>query len=158
MKTLLLAVALSIAVPSIAIGQTLHPDAGRDRVLETVLRAFIDETISEEQLDRDLREYARAFEARPYKVRPAPIEWEKVPQERLFAFMRAIARIMAPDQRALLNGELTVSQAALKMAPFVLISMGHGMEADPDDPRARIRIDQLLTEIRKFSASPDPAK
>ncbi len=145
-------VALTLVVTAAArtAGQALEADPARDLALHATVRAFLDNTISASQLDTDLREYARAFEARPYKVRPAPIDWKSVPQERTFAFMRATARITAPAQQAFFKGELTAQQAALKMAPFLLIFAGYGIDPPPDDPLARPRIDELLAEIRKY--------
>ena len=146
----LVALTLMLAAAPRASGQELQIDRARDLALHATVRAFLDNTISASQLDADLREYARVFEARPYRVRPAPIEWEKIPQERTFAFMRATARITGPAQQAFLKGELTAEQAALKMAPFFLIFVGYGIDPPPDDPHARLRIDELLMEIGKY--------
>jgi hypothetical protein len=152
MKTLLLAFTLIIAMPCHAVGQTVHIDPARDLALHTTIRGFLDGALPEGQLETELRDFARAFEAHPYKMGTAKIDWEKVPQERLFALVRVTDRITSPAQQAFVKGELTPIQAALKMAPFFLIWPGHGMDTPPDDPILRRRTDELLADIHKFSA------
>ena len=137
-------------------GQALPIDAARDRALVTPVRAFLNDTITADRLERELREFARAFETKPYKMFPAPIAFDAVAQDRLFSFVRVVSRVIGPSQQAYMKGELTAQQAALKMAPFLLIWGGYGMDAPPNDPVARVRIDELLSEIGKLAASDVP--
>jgi hypothetical protein len=94
-RKLFVAFTLLIATAVDASAQILLADAQRDRPLYTSLLAFLNDTIAASQLEAELREYARAFEARPYKVGRAPIEWSKFPQERVFAVLGIIGRITA---------------------------------------------------------------
>lgn len=152
----LVALMLILAAPVLALGQALQIDAARDRALTTSVRAFLNDTITADQLERELREFARNFEAKPYKMVPAPVAFDAVPQDRLFAFVRIVSRVIGPAQQAFLKGEVTAQQAALKMAPFFLIWGGYGMDAPQDDPGARARIDELLVEIGKWAAGDVP--
>jgi hypothetical protein len=152
-RRLLITFAFLLAVAIDASGQVLLNNAERDRPLYTSVLAFLNETITANQLEADLREYARAYEAKPYKVGRATIEWTKFPQERLFALLRVIAAITGPAYEAFNKGELTVAQTAVKVAPFFLMWEGYGMDGPPGDSAARLRIDELLAEVHKFSAT-----
>ena len=116
--------ALIIAAPLCAAAQEIDADPARDTALHATIRAFLDDVLSPAQLEAQLREYSRAFEIKPYKVGVAEIDWKKIPQERLSAFARVAARITAPTHQAYLKGELTATEAALKMAPFLLMWQG----------------------------------
>ena len=152
MEKTLVTLALMLAATLPASGQGFTIDPARDLALTATIRAFLDDNLTADQLERDLREYAREFEARPYNVGTANIDWEKLAQERLFAFVRVLAAITMPVQQAFLKGELTPAQAALKMAPFFLMWSGYGMDAPPGEQAARARIYELLLEIGKFHA------
>jgi hypothetical protein len=134
--------------------QTLEIDPARDRAFHDLVRAFLDDKVTAEQLDTDLREYARQFEARPYKLRTGAIEWETVPQARLFRFAEITARITSSAEQAFFRGELTAAEAALKMAAFFLIWRGYGIEPR-DASLARERAQELMRKIGEFAASDD---
>jgi hypothetical protein len=152
---LLFVLTLITAVPGAAAGQSLHIDAARDLGLQTSIRGFLDGTLSATQLETELREYAREFEARPYKVGVANIEWDKVPRERLFAFLRVMSRLDAPVHEKYFKGELSAAQAAVQIAPFLLMWPGYGMDPPTDDPLSRQRIEDLLAKVREYSALAD---
>lgn len=154
MKTLV-ALVLVVAAPCYAVAQIVQIDRARDSGLHAIVRGFLDGTVPANQLDIDLREYARAFEANPYKVDTANIDWEKVPQERMFAFVRAASRITQPSLEAFFKGELSASQAALKIAPFFLMWPGYGMDPPGTDLVSRQRTDELLARIREYTATMD---
>ena len=61
----------------------LAPDADRDRAFHLSIQQFIDYKLSSEELEVRVREHLRQFELKPYKVGAAPIEWLKVPEQRL---------------------------------------------------------------------------
>jgi hypothetical protein len=155
LRKLLLVLTLIAAVPGRAAAQSLHIDAARDLGLLTSVRGFLEGALSAAQLETELREYAREFEARPYKVGVAKIEWDKVPQERLFAFMRITSRLNAPVHEEYFKGELSAAQAAIKIAPFLLMWPGYGMDPPANDPLSRQRTEHLLATIREYSAPAD---
>jgi hypothetical protein len=131
----------------------LQPDPVRDRVLHIAIQEFVDKTLSSEQLEPRIREYITQFESKPYKIGGARIEWQTVPQEWLYAFTRLLARIVEPTQRAFVQGDLTVSEAALRLAPVFLIWGGYGMDPPPNaDVATRQRISELMEKIAEFAA------
>jgi hypothetical protein len=148
---LLVTLAFLVAVAGDVSAQVLLADAKRDRPLYTSVLAFLNDTITINQLEADLREYARAFEEKPYKVGRSPIEWMKFPQERLFALLRVIATITGPAHEAFTKGELTAAQTAVKVAPFFLIWEGYGIDPPTDDALSRVRADELMDEIQVYS-------
>jgi hypothetical protein len=107
-----------------AAAQTLEIDPARDRAFHALVQAFLDDTVTPEQLDTDLREYVAA-------------------------------RITLPAQQAFFKGELTAAEAAVKMAPFVLIWRGYGMDPPDASPLTRERTQELMREIGEFAASED---
>jgi hypothetical protein len=102
------------------------------------------------QLETDLRSYAREFEARPYKVGTAKVDWEKVPQDRMFAFAKAVSDITHSPVAAFFKGELTASQAALKVAPFFLMWPGYDMDPPSPTPLAQKQTEELLAKIGEY--------
>jgi hypothetical protein len=129
----------------------LLADAKRDRPLYTSVLAFLNEKTTANQLEADLREYARAFEARPYKVGRQPIEWMTFPQERLFALLRVIHSVTGSAHEAFTKGKLTAAQTAVRVAPFFLIFEGYGIDPATDDALSRVRADELMDEIQVYS-------
>jgi hypothetical protein len=81
----------------------------------------------------------------------ANIEWDKVPQERLFAFVRVTSGLITPVQQAYFRGELSAAQAAVKMAPFFVMWPGYGIDPPADDPLSRQRTEDLLGKFREYS-------
>ncbi len=154
MKTLV-ALVLMVAAPCYAVAQIVQIDRARDFALHAIVRGFLDGTLPANQLDIDLAEYAHAFEADPYKVGTANIDWIKVPQEQIFAFMRGTSRITQPALEAFFKGELSASHAALKIAPFFLMWPGFGIDPPGTDLVSRQRTDELLARIREYSATMD---
>jgi hypothetical protein len=150
-KRLLVTLAVLLGVTADVSAQILLTNPERDRPLYTAVLAFLNDTISATQLEADLREYARAFEARPYKVGRERIEWMTFPQERLFAVLRIIGTITAPAHEAFTKGELTAAQTAVKVAPFFLIWQGYGIDPPTDDALSRVRTDELVDEIGVYS-------
>ena len=132
------------------IGRFLATDPSRDLALHATVQAFLNSTITVDQLETDLRGYAREFEAGPYKVGAAKIDWEKVPQDRMFAFVRAASNITHPTIAAFFEGELTASQAALKVAPFFLMWPGHGIDPPSATALAQEQTEELLAKIREY--------
>jgi hypothetical protein len=137
--------------PFSARGQMLSIDPTRDLALQDTVQAFLDDKLTANQLEAELRSYIEQFEARPYKVRTIKIDWEKVPQERMFAFVKVSARITSPHTAAFFRGELTAAQTAVKIAPFFLIWPGYGMDPPGADSLSRQRTDELLEKIRTFA-------
>jgi hypothetical protein len=137
--------------PFSARGQMLSIDPTRDLALQDTVQAFLDDKLTANQLEAELRSYIQQFEARPYKVRTMKIDWEKVPQERMFAFAKVSARITGPPTAAFFRGELTAAQTAVKIAPFFLIWPGYGMDPPGADSLSRQRTDELLEKIRTFA-------
>src|SRR5262245_9616685 len=129
-------------------GQVLSIDSARDLALQHTIQAFFDDKLTANELDAELRNYIQEFEAKPYKVRPLKIDWEKVPLERVLAFVKIYSRITGPPITAFLRGELSAAQAAVKIAPFFLIWPGHGMDPPGADSLSRQRTDELLESIR----------
>ena len=125
-------------------------DQSRDLALHTPVQAFLNGTITAEQLETELREYARAFEAHPYKVGVAKIDWQKLPQPRLFAFARAVSRMTHPALDAFYKGELTASQAALKVAPFFVMWPGYGIDPPSATALAQEQTTELLAKIGEY--------
>jgi hypothetical protein len=114
-------------------------------------QAFLDDKLTTNQLELELRRYMQQFETKPYRVRTLKIDWEAVPRERTFAFAKVSARITGPPAAAFFRGELSAAQAALKIAPFLLIWPGHGIEPTNTDSLSRQRTDELLKQIRAFA-------
>ena len=137
--------------PYSAIGQVLSIDPTRDLALQNTVQAFLEDKLTPEQLEAELRSSIEQFEARPYKVCSLKIEWEKVPQERQFAFVKATARITQPPIAAFFRGESTAAQAAVKIAPLFLIWPGYGMDPPGADSLSRQRTNELLEAIRSFA-------
>ena len=54
---------LMLAAPGYAGGQTIQADPARDLVLHSAVLRFLDGVSTVNQLETDLREYIRAFEA-----------------------------------------------------------------------------------------------
>jgi hypothetical protein len=152
---ILVALILIVGAPCYAVAQTIQIDRVRDLALHAIVRGFLDGTVPADQLDIDLREYARAFEANPYKVETANIDWEKVPQERMFAFVRATSLITQPSLEAFFKGELSASQAALKIAPFFLMWPGYGIDPPGTDLVSQQRTDEVLARIHEYAATMD---
>lgn len=152
MIDILVGVALLLASTRDASAQDLRIDSARDLALHGAIQAFLDGSATATELETELRAYAGAFEARPYKVRSALIDWEKVPQERLIAFIRITARITQPTLEAFLKGRMTPVEAARRTAPFFLLWPGYGMDPPDDTPSARARINELLDAVLMFSA------
>ena len=115
------------------------------------LSAFLDGTLTASQLETELRAYAREFEARPYRIRPAEIGWDQVPQERQLALVKVCARITGPATEAFFKGELSAAQAAVKIAPLTLIFPGYGIDPPNTGAMSRQRTDELMAEIRAFA-------
>jgi hypothetical protein len=124
----------------------------RDLALRAIIESALNATISTTQLETDFRTFARDFETRPYKIGDVGIDWEQVPQERIMALFRVIQPIIAPAHEAFAKGEISVEQAALKIAPFVLIGRGFGIESDDPDPRAQQRAAELMSKISDYAA------
>lgn len=149
-KCSLFVLTLVISIAFDVSGQDLATDPSRDLALHTPIRAFLDGALTSDQLETDLREYARAFEARPYKVGGATIDLEKTPQDKLFAFARAVSGLTHPVLAAFFKGELTASQAALKVAPFFLMWPGYGIDPPASTPLARKQTAELLAKIGEY--------
>jgi hypothetical protein len=137
--------------PSSATGQILSIDPKRDLALQDTVQAFLDDKLTANQLEAELRRYIQQFETRPYRVRSLKIDWLKVPQERMFAFSKVSGRITGPPTAAFFRGELSAAQAALKIAPFFLIWPGYGMDPPNTDSQSRQRTDELLEKIGAFA-------
>ena len=128
-------------------------DPTRDLALQDTVQAFLDDKLNENQLEAELRSYIEQFEATPYKVRTMKIDWQKVPQESVFAFVKVFSQITDPAMAAFFKGELSAAQAAAKVAPFFLLWPGHGMDPPSADVLSRQRTDELLENIRAFAGS-----
>jgi hypothetical protein len=134
-----------------AMGQMLAIDPARDLALQNTVQAFLDDKLTTNQLEAELRDYIQQFEAKPYKVRSMNIDWQKVPQERMFALAKVSFRITQLPTAAFFKGELTAAQAAVKIAPFFLMWRGYGLDPENADSLSRRRTDQLLEEIGAFA-------
>ena len=140
-----------LSTPFSATGQVLSIDHTRDLALQNTVQTFLDERLTANQLEAELRSYIEQFETRPYKVRTLKIDWQKVPQERMFAFAKVSARITATPTEAFFRGELSAAQAAVKIAPFFLIWPAYGMDPPSADSLSRQLTDELLENIRRFA-------
>jgi hypothetical protein len=133
-------------------GQSPEPRE-RDRILYARLNEFLEGKLTSDQLEVELRRYGQDFAVQPYRVKSAPIDWQKVPQDRLMRFVELIGRIIAPPQQAFFRGELTATEAAKAVAPFFLLWRGYGMDPPPDaDALWHQRADELLRLISEYAA------
>lgn len=149
-KCLIMVITL-LFIPFSATGQMLAIDPARDLALQNTVQAFLEDKLTTNQLEAELRNYIQQFEAKPYKVRSMNIDWQKVPQERMFAFAKVSVRITEPPTAAFFRGELTAAQAAVKIAPFFLMWPGYGLDPPNADSRSRQRTDDLLGKIGAFA-------
>jgi hypothetical protein len=147
-------IALSLlSSPFSVMSQVLAVDATRDLALQNTVQAFLDDKLTASQLEAELRSYVGQFEARPYKVCTMKIDWQKLPQESVFAFVKVYSRITGPPIAAFFNGDLSAAQAAAKVAPFFLIWPGHGLDPPGADLPSQQRTNELLESIRAFAGS-----
>jgi hypothetical protein len=150
----LLLVGSMLAVTNTVSAQPLEPNADRDQAFHSTIRQFLDNKLTTAQLEVQLRERLRQFEAKPYRVSVAPIERSAIDQERLVAIASVLGALARPTIAAWTKGELTVVQAAVKIAPLFLVWAGYGLE--PANGAILLfserPADELLEEIGKFAA------
>jgi hypothetical protein len=140
-----------LSTPFSVTGQVLSMDPTRDLALQDTVQAFLDDKLTANQLEAELRSYLEQFEMKSYKVRTMKIDWQKAPQERMVAFAKVSARITGPFTAAFFRGELSAAQAALKIAPFFLIWPGYGLDPPGPDSLSWQRTQELLENIRAFA-------
>lgn len=136
-------------------GGPLSADANRDRMLHVPIQDFFEGLLSIEQLNSAMDEYAQQFEAKPYKVTRIVIDLAKGSENRLRAWEQVVLpRLIGPTRRAFKNGTITPAQAAVKVAPFLLVfggPYGFDVRSDAAHDWAQ-RSEELTKEISEFAA------
>jgi hypothetical protein len=130
-------------------GEPLAADPNRDRMLHVPIQEFFEGLATVAQLSVALDEYARQFEAKPYKVGRIGIDLSKVPENRLNTWSEVLLRLIGPTLRAFMDGTITPAQAAVKVAPFLLVFGGpYGF----DPATGPHQSEELTREISEFAA------
>jgi len=117
-------------------------------MLHIPIQQFFEGSTTIEQLNSAIDAYARQFEAKPYKVGRITIDLAKVPEDRLRAWEQVVFRLIGPTLRAFKDGTITPAQAAVKVAPFVLV-FGGPYGFDRPGPN---HSEELTQEISEFAA------
>jgi hypothetical protein len=128
--------------------QALSPDPIRDDELHGYVRQFFDGTLEENDLELKLRGFGRQFETNPYTLTPLRIPATSMPEGRLRQYFDIVLKIVRPTLAAFSRDELTVTETAVKVAPFFLVLGGWFANAPTDVKRSR----ELVEKIREFRA------
>jgi hypothetical protein len=132
------------------LGGPLAADLSRDRMLHVPIQDFFEGLITVERLNSAMDEYAREFETKPYKVGRIAIDLAKVPENQLRAWAQVVLpRLIGPTLQAFIHGTVTPTQAAVKIAPFVLVFGGpYGFDSATGPHLSQ----ELTQKISEFAA------
>jgi hypothetical protein len=150
----MIALSLSVLVFLQTVDRPLEADPVRDRLLQKSIETFFEGAITPDQLDVQLREFARDFEAKPYKVGRSSFDISTVPEETMSKYVNVVTKIIGPPLQRFLKGGLSATEAAIKVAPFLLV-LGGAYGFDPnekDDPIWHARTEELTRRIGEFAA------
>ena len=135
-------------------GQPLIIDPARDLLLHSPIKQFFEGARTCDELDRELRKFAREFEAKPYKVGKISIDMSKMPEDLIAKYLEVVTRIIGPTLERFTKGDISAADAAIKVAPFVLVFGGaYGFDPQPgEDPTWFARSQALTLQISAFAA------
>ncbi len=111
----------------VAKGQELKPDPVRDEALGESLQSFATGNATVGELEAPLRQFAKQFEAQPYKMRWARpdrpyVDMMAIPEGQLKSMMIVIVRLTAPIEKEYFNGHSSASETAKKWRHFFDLS------------------------------------
>jgi hypothetical protein len=128
----------------------MKSDDGPNEV-ERLIRDFLDGKQTPEELRDGLCGYALRPDIGLHAFTSVNIDWQQLPQERLFAYFEVTSKIIGPTLESFFAGQLSVDDAAVQVAPFLLLGGGFGFEPPPDvDPKWHERSEALTEKVAKL--------
>jgi hypothetical protein len=119
--------------------------------VERLIREFLDSKQTPEELRDGLYDYARRPDLGLQAFIAVNIDWQRVPQERLFAYLEVSSKIIGPPLGSFFAGQLSVDEAAAQIAPFFLMWGGFGLDPPADaDPKWHERSEALTDKITEL--------
>ena len=119
--------------------------------VERLIREFLDGKQTPEELRDGLCDYALRPDIGLQAFIAVKIDWQQVPQERLFAYIEVSSTIIGPALESFFAGQLSVDEAAAQIAPFFVMWEGFGFDPPADgDPKWYERREALTEKITEL--------